>query len=102
MSEVDGIEHCCICGSGESEEGNAIVICDCCDKVAAHQGCYGIHDIPEGPWYCQVCSYFINEEGYDPKEVTSDMRKSLPCLVCPLRGGAMVRGYFNNKVCCII
>ncbi|CRK35994.1 hypothetical protein BN1723_015046, partial [Verticillium longisporum] len=33
---------------------NEIIFCDGCDK-AVHQKCYGIHDIPEGDWFCKEC-----------------------------------------------
>lgn len=30
------------------------VICESCD-VGVHQLCYGVDNVPEGPWYCDTC-----------------------------------------------
>jgi len=47
---------CQICFGADSEDGNPIIICDGCD-VSVHQFCYGIPEIPKGPWLCKPCSY---------------------------------------------
>ena len=56
---------------------NAILLCDgrgC--KVALHQQCCGIADIPEGDWLCDGCEAAIKPEAH-------------ACLVCPVSGGAL-------------
>merc|ERR1711871_1275043 len=53
-----GDEVCDVCREGYSVEGNAIVLCDgegC--NVAVHQLCYGVDQLPDGEWLCDVCSY---------------------------------------------
>jgi hypothetical protein len=45
---------CCICNDGDYEENNQIVFCDGCD-IAVHQVCYGIKEVPKGPWRCSKC-----------------------------------------------
>ena len=49
-----------------------MVFCDQCN-ICVHQACYGITDIPSGPWLCRTCSLGIKP----------------PCELCPNKGGAM-------------
>ena len=49
-----------------------MVFCEKC-SICVHQACYGITNIPSGPWYCRTCAL-----GIKPK-----------CELCPNRGGAM-------------
>ena len=49
-----------------------MVFCDQCN-ICVHQACYGIADIPSGPWLCRTCSLGIKP----------------PCELCPNKGGAM-------------
>jgi hypothetical protein len=70
-------EVCEVCRTGDSEPGNQIVFCDgegC--KVAVHQECYGVVQVPEGDWLCATCA-----AGRRPGTTT--------CVLCPVRGGAM-------------
>nr|CAD7396924.1 unnamed protein product [Timema poppensis] len=72
-----GIEYdenviCDVCRSPDSEEGNEMVFCDCCN-ICVHQACYGITAIPPGSWLCRTCSL-----GQRPE-----------CVLCPNKGGAM-------------
>eukprot|EP00898_Chlorokybus_atmophyticus_P004315 jgi/Chlat1/4885/Chrsp31S04906 len=66
---------CDVCGELESEDGNLIVFCDCCN-VPVHQQCYGISIVPSGPWLCARC------ERRPPP---------LPCqcVLCSVPGGAL-------------
>jgi len=52
---------CVICGGGDSEVPNEILLCDNCD-LAAHQVCYGVQVIPEGDWLCRDCRPDEDEE----------------------------------------
>lgn len=52
---------CVICGGGDSEPPNEILLCDNCD-LAAHQICYGVKVIPEGDWLCRDCRPDEDEE----------------------------------------
>lgn len=63
---------CDVCRSPESEETNEMVFCDKCN-ICVHQACYGIMNIPSGPWVCRTC-----DKGIKP-----------PCELCPNKGGAM-------------
>ncbi|KAI4503528.1 hypothetical protein M0802_000931 [Mischocyttarus mexicanus] len=72
-----GIEYdenviCDVCRSPDSEEGNEMVFCDCCN-ICVHQACYGITSIPEGSWLCRTCS----------------LSQRPDCVLCPNKGGAM-------------
>lgn len=49
-----------------------MVFCDSCN-ICVHQACYGITNIPSGPWLCRTCHL-----GIKPK-----------CELCPNKGGAM-------------
>ncbi len=52
---------CCICNDGDYMEDDLIVFCDGCD-VAVHQQCYGIPNVPKGPWYCARCKAMEEED----------------------------------------
>jgi len=64
---------CKICGDGDCDDYNMIVLCDGCD-VAVHQLCYGIQQIPQGEWMCEPCS-------------VGD--RDVICKLCSQGGGAM-------------
>lgn len=59
----------------DSEEGDEIVFCDGCN-VCVHQQCYGVEQIPEGPWFCNACAR--------PKAAGT-----ASCVLCPRKGGAL-------------
>ena len=52
--QYDDEVACDVCGELDAEEGNELVFCDYCN-VCVHQLCYGVPDVPEGPWLCAPC-----------------------------------------------
>ena len=69
---------CSICGDGDYEDDDLIVICSICE-IGAHMKCYGIPVVPEGDWVCHGCKSF------DSKETRSSIR----CALCPIKGGCI-------------
>lgn len=51
--------------------------------MAVHQDCYGIQNIPEGSWYCSVCT----EHGAG----------KVKCALCGVAGGALKRDSDTNE-----
>uniref|UniRef100_A0A667YG95 PHD-type domain-containing protein n=1 Tax=Myripristis murdjan TaxID=586833 RepID=A0A667YG95_9TELE len=54
MREMVG--GCCVCSDERGWAENPLVYCDghgC--SVAVHQACYGIVQVPTGPWFCRKC-----------------------------------------------
>lgn len=47
-------DACCVCGGGESEPPDLIVICSGCE-TAVHMRCYGLVELPAGDWLCDMC-----------------------------------------------
>ena len=45
---------CQVCNDGDYTDTNLIVYCSRCG-ICFHQNCYGITDIPEGNWVCELC-----------------------------------------------
>eukprot|EP00835_Amoeboradix_gromovi_P006350 NODE_731_length_4728_cov_0.293368.p1 type:complete len:712 gc:universal NODE_731_length_4728_cov_0.293368:2580-445(-) len=73
---------CQICYSSEVvHNSNSIVYCDSCD-LTAHQDCYGIPYICDGPFFCRKCIL-------DPKG-------SPICIFCKKQGGPMKRTRQNE------
>ena len=62
---------CCVCLDAESVEG--------CN-IAVHQFCYGIKHVPEGDWFCKVCT--ARRQGIPVARQPS-------CILCPYAGGAV-------------
>ncbi|XP_037089810.1 protein AF-17-like [Pollicipes pollicipes] len=77
MKEMVG--GCCVCSDESGWDENPLVYCDGedCD-VAVHQACYGIINVPLGPWFCRKC---------ESQERTGVAR----CQLCPGKGGALKR-----------
>jgi len=68
---------CSICGDGDYESDNLIVICAVCE-LGQHMKCYGITRVPAGDWVCEVCRVFGREGA-----------SSLCCAFCPVKGGGL-------------
>lgn len=52
-TKTEDTEVCSVCCRGDSYPDDPIVFCDKCN-VAAHQHCYGIQDLTDRDWYCEV------------------------------------------------
>ncbi|XP_026056781.1 protein AF-10 isoform X3 [Carassius auratus] len=119
MKEMIG--GCCVCSDERGWAENPLVYCDghgC--NVAVHQACYGIVQVPTGPWFCRKCesqeraarvikgwrgrkpSWQTPEEGRlsttcKKEEEDSRLSRSLKtlnivrCELCPHKDGALKR-----------
>ncbi len=72
---------CDVCGLGDWEDDNKMIFCDDCN-LGVHQACYGsgANKIPDGPWFCDACSYSKRTGKPKPE-----------CVLCPKAGGALKR-----------
>lgn len=68
---------CGVCGDGDYEDDDLIVICGKCE-MGAHMKCYGIPDIPVGEWVCDPCRVWDIQK-----------REAIPCALCNVKGGAL-------------
>ncbi|CAG7716433.1 unnamed protein product, partial [Allacma fusca] len=91
MKEMVG--GCCVCSDERGWDENPLVYCDgqgC--NVAVHQACYGIVQVPSGPWFCRKC---------ESQERSARVR----CELCPCRDGALKRtdgpGGWAHVVCAL-
>ncbi|CAL4965688.1 unnamed protein product [Urochloa decumbens] len=81
VEEDDGV-LCAVCGSTDGDPSDPIVFCDGCDLMV-HASCYGnplAQAIPDGDWFCSLCSADKSKPAARPS-----------CCLCPARGGAMKR-----------
>ncbi|XP_077380440.1 protein AF-17-like [Festucalex cinctus] len=90
MREMVG--GCCVCSDERGWAENPLVYCDghgC--NVAVHQACYGIVQVPTGPWFCRKC---------ESQERAARVR----CELCPHKDGALKRtdsGGWAHVVCAL-
>ncbi|XP_048373322.1 protein AF-17 isoform X3 [Sphaerodactylus townsendi] len=90
MKEMVG--GCCVCSDERGWTENPLVYCDghgC--NVAVHQACYGIVQVPTGPWFCRKC---------ESQERAARVR----CELCPHKDGALKRtdnGGWAHVVCAL-
>ncbi|XP_051894426.1 protein AF-10-like isoform X2 [Pristis pectinata] len=90
MKEMVG--GCCVCSDERGWDENPLVYCDghgC--NVAVHQACYGIVQVPTGPWFCRKC---------ESQERAARVR----CELCPHKDGALKRtdnGGWAHVVCAL-
>ena len=82
---------CCVCGEGDTTEDNDILICDGC-LFAAHQSCYFVKEIPDGHWFCQLCSA---SKGGGSRRLAAVA--STPCCLC-LQSGDCIGGGLMKPV----
>lgn len=69
---------CRICNDGSSDSNDLIVFCDGCN-VSVHQSCYGVGQIPDGPWLCDWCRSVRGDRSW----------KIGKCSLCTEFGGAL-------------
>jgi NuA3 HAT complex component NTO1 len=92
--EIDDGVLCAVCQSTDGDPSDPIVFCDGCDLMV-HASCYGnplIKSIPEGDWFCSVCS-------------SKSPQKKKKCCLCPSRGGALkptVDGKWAHVMCALL
>ena len=79
---------CQVCFGGESEENNQILYCDRCN-VPVHQSCYGIPTIPDGDFYCDMCTALYHHSPINKKKQLMLYTEKMFCVLCGLRHGAM-------------
>jgi hypothetical protein len=88
--QIDTVCMCCFDGV-TSDEHNKIIFCDGCN-TAVHQMCYGVHDIPEGDFYCDRC-LFVKELSLsgDYANELDELKDVARCCLCPLYHGGLKR-----------
>ncbi|KXJ28256.1 protein AF-10 [Exaiptasia diaphana] len=83
---------CCVCSDERGWDENPLVYCDghgC--NVAVHQACYGIVQVPKGPWFCRKCE-------------SQERIARVKCELCPSKSGALKRtdnGGWAHVVCAL-
>ncbi|EDO43778.1 predicted protein [Nematostella vectensis] len=83
---------CCVCSDERGWDENPLVYCDghgC--NVAVHQACYGIVQVPKGPWFCRKCE-------------SQERIARVKCELCPSKVGALKRtdnGGWAHVVCAL-
>lgn len=68
---------CVICNDGDYEENDLIVYCSNC-QITVHQNCYGIPNLPDEDWICNICLV------YDKEDINN-----IECCLCSVKGGAL-------------
>ncbi|XP_024535681.1 histone-lysine N-methyltransferase TRX1 [Selaginella moellendorffii] len=71
------LDHCSVCDTNEEYEGNILLQCDKC-RMLVHLNCYGVLEPPGDSWLCNLCD-------------SNAPKRSPPCCLCPIKGGAMKR-----------
>ncbi|KAH9500895.1 hypothetical protein Btru_069147 [Bulinus truncatus] len=86
------IGGCCVCSDERGWSENPLVYCDGAGcTVAVHQACYGIVQVPTGPWFCKKCE-------------SQERVARVKCELCPQRAGALKRtdaGGWCHVVCAL-
>lgn len=104
---------CCVCADDNGTADNLLVYCDgdgC--RVAVHEACYGIRNLPKDEWFCRACEH-KNKLLAEHKSSSSsslallpsnDLFNSICCQFCPLREGALKicdNGKWSHVVCAL-
>lgn len=99
---------CNVCFDGKSSPKNQVVMCDRCD-IAVHAACYGVAEIPDGPWLCDVCreakrAQHLSGGGPVGKARAAAEVLLARCCLCESRGGALkltADGRYVHPICAI-
>lgn len=95
--------ECCVCFYSDFEDLTPIVFCDSCN-VSIHQECYGIKEIPEGDYFCDLC-LFNKRVGKGSNQTVSTHYNPQKCVLCGCAKGAMKKlsknGDYWAHVTCI-
>ena len=78
-SEKD--EPCSICRDSGSYDDNPILFCDGCN-LQFHQHCYGVAQVPEGDFFCDMCKHSGTSKDDYKKKKKSKFNRSA-CVLCP-------------------
>ncbi|MES1916022.1 MAG: hypothetical protein MHM6MM_007883, partial [Cercozoa sp. M6MM] len=82
---------CAVCGDTQGYSENALVGCSGCD-IFVHLNCYGLESLPKGTWYCEWCQMQNKKlSGKQRRSVRRHGQSEARCVLCPVRGGAVVR-----------
>ncbi|KAI8851941.1 hypothetical protein BC829DRAFT_431085 [Chytridium lagenaria] len=76
--EEEEVTACMICSNSENEE--AMLLCDGCDQ-GFHSFCLGLNAVPQGDWFCYMCSDNMQPVSIPPAEAAA------PAAVQPIRNG---------------
>jgi hypothetical protein len=91
---------CDACKSGQGEE--RIILCDGCD-LAYHLECAtpSLDEIPEGEWYCMLCTESIRREDAEPEQKAQEMceEKNFTELERRARGKLLLEQKQDPKLC---
>jgi len=87
-------EGCCICEISDATDVDPLVYCDECN-LAVHKLCYGIAAIPDGDWFCNVCTFWKKKRSKDP--LCDPKSCPLKCILCEGSRGAMKELHKNRK-----
>ena len=79
LSEADDDLKCAICWDGESTAEDPLIICEGKKSgcIAVHKTCYGIANVPDGPFLCQKCTHAKPDD--------------IHCAICKRKEGAIRR-----------
>lgn len=80
-ADKEMIGGCCVCADDNGTSDNLLVYCDgvgC--RVAVHEACYGIRNLPEGEWFCRSCEH-RNRLAADSKLTPTDLSAAYLAIV---------------------
>jgi hypothetical protein len=82
--DVTPVQVCGVCWNGTSEDDNPIFCCGRCG-VVVHQMCYGVGEVPEGDWFCEMCAACATTADGGSGSNAS----AAGCALCHKKGGVL-------------
>ena len=79
-------QPCQACGDEDYSDDNLIVYCARCN-VCVHRRCYGLKDVPDGNWVCELCLQF------------GPAGRFMRCAFCQRVGGCMLPTNLDSTDC---